>query len=132
MSVRATGHEQDPEGHLAQGTFKFHFKYMEKGGENLFPYCVTKEALIETAIAMVNKEVGSGEFLTVSVLGTADGELGIGFLYRMNHVESRYKFIIANFEDWFKKRHGAAYKGYSIGHNPVLITLEKNKETKAA
>jgi hypothetical protein len=80
----------------------------------------------------VNEAVGSGEFLTVSVLGTADGELGIGFLYRMTHSESRYKYTTERFEDWFQRRHGAAYKGYSIGRNPVLITLDKGKVTKVA
>ncbi len=131
MSVTATGYEED-EGYLVQGAFKFHFEYMEKFEKNPFPHCVTQEALTETAISMVNEDVGSGEFLTVSVLGTADGELGIGFLYQMTHEESRNKFTIANFEDWLKKRHGAAYKGYSIGRNPVLITLEEDGKTKVA
>ena len=132
MSVIATGHEQDPERYLVQGAFKFHVEHGRDGRTNAHPIFASQDQLIETAIALVNENPGGGEFLTVSVAGTADWETGIIFLYKMSHSESRTMHSVEILEDWLKRRHGAAYKGYSVGQSPILITLEKEGETKAA
>jgi hypothetical protein len=132
MAVIATGAEIDHESCLVEGTWKFHSTDMEDGSRNPFPCRVLYDDLVNTAIALVNENLGGGEFRRVSVLGTANGELGIHFLYRMSRAESRRTHAMVKYEDWLKRRLGAAYKGHTIGRNPTVITLEWRDESGVA
>lgn len=114
--LRAGGVQFSPD--LIAGIWKFRDVRKHKFG-------VTTGQLAKTAIEMVNERIGQGTFLHVYVRGTGDDEIGICFKYRPTKEElSEIRELREAFDDFFKRRHGGAVKGWDICTGITEITLE--------
>lgn len=107
--------------HLIAGAWKFLDAKKNKR------FGVTTDELAETAIEMVNASIGKGRFVHVFVRGTGPDEIGLCFMYEATieemEAKDRGEDLKMAYIDFFRRRHGAAFKGYDIGTGVDVIDL---------
>lgn len=115
MYTKAKGSEHLD--NLVAGAWKFRDARKIKRGIG-----VTVAELVETAQAMVNAGIGTGRFAHVFVRGTGPDELGICFMYELGQ-EDIGSDLQERTKDFLMRRHGAACKGWDIGHGIDIVNL---------
>ena len=84
----------------------------------------TVAELVETAKEMVNAHIGAGRFAHVFVRETGPDELGICFMYELGEDEvDGNTDLREHTRDFLMRRHGAACKGWDIGHGIDILNL---------
>ena len=90
-------------------------------------YGVTTDVLAQTAVELVNANIGKGRFLHVFVRGTGPDEIGLCFMYEATDEEMSDKKngedLRMAYIDFFRRRHGVAFKGYDIGTGVDVVNL---------
>jgi hypothetical protein len=105
--------------HLVAGAWKFGEK------TNSAHFGVEMSELVATAQELVNSGIAKGGFIHVFVRGTGKHELGICFMYEPTLDERAKTFaeLRKPYIDFFRRRHGAAFKGWDICTGIDVIEL---------
>lgn len=110
------------------GAWKFR-QYRTHGDQ----FAVTDVDLIDIAIELVNRNPGGGVYCNVFIRSTSQNELGIYFIYQVSRKEldEPNEVTMRRYEDFFQRRHGAAFKGYDIGHSMTRIILVNDEASSS-
>ena len=102
---------------IVAGAWKFRDKPL--------PFGTSTDELVETAIELVNARIGTGKFIHVFVRGTGKKEIGICFMYELcdDEIKKHREALRRPYEDFFRRRHGAAFRGWDIGTGVDIINL---------